>query len=245
MEHFFTAPDKIRDDFILIDGSDVNHIANVLRMRPGDRLMISDGEGSDYTCEISRIEEDGIYCSILSSALSRSEPSVKFFLFQGLPKSDKFETIIRKSVELGVYEMIPTVTARSVVKYDDKKKKAKQQRWQKISESAAKQSRRGIIPQVREIVSFKTALEYASPLDMILIPYENFKDMKSTKETISRIKPGMSVGIFIGPEGGFETSEVDAAAAAGAKPISLGSRILRTETAPLALLSILMFALEE
>ncbi len=245
MNHFFTAPDHIDGEKIYIEGSDVRHMRDVLRMCAGDELLISDGEGTDYVCEISVISEAQITCRIISRESSGTEPSVKFYLFQGLPKADKLEHVIQKSVELGVYRIIPTQTARSVVKYDDKKKQAKRERWQKIAESAAKQSRRGIIPEVCGITSFEEALKTAESLDMVLIPYENFKDMKSTKEIISSIRPGMNVGIFVGPEGGFETAEVDKAVKAGAKCISLGSRILRTETAPLMLLSVLMYETEK
>jgi len=245
MNHFFTEPGNIADGRIFIDGSHVNHIKNVLRMKPDEELLISDGTGKDYLCRISDISDHEIICSIISEEVCRSEPTVRFYLFQGLPKADKMEMIIQKSVELGVYSIIPVETARSVVKYDDKKKKNRVERWQKISEGAAKQSGRGIIPEVSEITSFKNALKVAAGLDMILIPYEYFKDMKATREAIGRIKPGMSVGIFIGPEGGFAGEEVDSAVSAGAERICLGSRILRTETAPLMLLSVLMFSLEE
>ena len=245
MNHFFTEPGNIADGRIFIDGSDVNHIKNVLRMKPDEELLISDGTGKDYLCRISDISDREIICTIVSEEVCRSEPMVKFFLFQGLPKADKMEMIIQKSVELGVYSIIPVETARSVVKYDDKKKKNRVERWQKIAEGAARQSGRGIIPEVAEITSLKNALKAASELDMILIPYENFKDMKATREAIGRIKPGMSVGIFIGPEGGFAGEEVDSAVSGGAERICLGSRILRTETAPIMLLSVLMFSLEE
>lgn len=245
MNHFFTEPGNVADGRIFISGSDVNHIKNVLRMKPEEELMISDGTGKDYLCRISDISENEIVCGIISEDVSRSEPSVKFFLFQGLPKADKMEMIIQKSVELGVYEIIPVETSRSVVKYDDKKKKNRQERWQKIAEGAAKQSGRGIIPEVVSVMNFREALKKAEGLDIVLIPYENFKDMKTTREVISRIRPGMSVGMFIGPEGGFATEEVDRAVESGAERISLGSRILRTETAPLMLLSVLMFSVEE
>lgn len=250
MNHFFVKPENILTDSIIIDGTDVNHIKNVLRMREGEQLLISDGAGSDYTCSISSIFENEIHCSIETREAAGTEPSVKFYLFQGMPKADKLEHIIQKSVELGVHKIIPVETARCVVKYDPKKRKSKLERWQKIAESAAKQSRRGIIPQVEDIMTFKSALKYASDLDLVLIPYENYKDMKATKEIISAIKPGMSVGIFVGPEGGFEQSEVELACmspsegGADARQISLGSRILRTETAPLMLLSVLMFNME-
>ena len=189
-------------------------------------------------------------CEILTQKPSGNESPVKFYLFQGLPKADKFEHIIQKSVELGVYEIIPVITARSIVKYDEKKKAAKVERWERIAQSAAKQSRRGIIPRVREITDFRNALKEAALLDLVLIPYENYKDMKTTRDIISQIRPGMSVGIFVGPEGGFEQEEVELAKAdvqnegACAREICLGSRILRTETAPLMLLSVLTFNLE-
>lgn len=243
MHHFFINAEYVNNE-IVIRGSDVNHIRNVLRMKTGEELLLSDGSGTDYHCVIDRFadEEDAVVCRVLDQETSRSEPTVQFFLFQGLPKADKFEHIIQKAVELGVYEIIPVETARSVVKYDEKKRLAKQSRWQKIAEGAAKQSHRGIIPEVKPVMSFPEAAAYAGDLDVVLIPYENYKDMKATKEQIAKIRPGMRVGIFIGPEGGFEPSEAEFS---GAIPISLGSRILRTETAPLMLLSVLMFALEE
>ncbi len=246
MNHFFVSGISERDGLVRITGDDVNHIKNVLRMKAGDELLISDGEGTDYHCSISAFENEEVLCQVIDTESSCTEPTVQFYLFQGLPKSDKLEHVIQKSVELGVYEVIPVEMARSVVKYDAKKQKAKQERWQKIAEGAAKQSRRGIIPEVKSPMSMAKALEYAKEnLDLILVPYENFKNMKSTKEVINSIKPGMKVGFFVGPEGGFEPSEVKAAEEAGAVEISLGSRILRTETAPLMLLSVLMFQMEE
>ena len=249
MNHFFVRPEDVRKEegIICISGSDVNHILNVLRMKTGEELLLSDGEGYDYHCSITAFEEDGekcVVCEIMDTVTNRSEPAAKFYLFQGLPKADKFEHIIQKSVELGVYEIIPLETSRCVVKYDAKKQKSKAERWGKIAESAAKQSHRGVIPEVRPVMKLQEALDYARDLDLILIPYENYKDVKATKETLGKIKAGMRIGIFIGPEGGFEQSEVELAANSGAVPISLGNRILRTETAPLMLLSVLTFQLE-
>ena len=245
MYHFFTTQANIGAGRVLIEGTDVNHIKNVLRMKTGEEILVSDGEGTDYVCEIAEMADDEIICRITGEGASLSECPVRFYLFQGLPKSDKFEHIIQKSVELGVYEIIPVNTARTVVKYDDKKAKSKTERWQKIAESAAKQSRRGIIPEVRPVMTFKEAVKYAGEnLSLNIIPYENFKDMKTTKEILSQIEPGMSVGIFIGPEGGLEEKEVLLANEMGIRSISLGNRILRTETAPLMLLSVLTFALE-
>ena len=244
MYHFFTSPENIGGGQVQITGPDVNHIRNVLRMKAGEELLVSDGSGTDYTCRIAEITDSSVVCEVVGEGASLSECPVRFCLFQGLPKADKFEHIIQKAVELGVYEIIPVQTARSIVKYDDRKAAAKRERWQKISESAAKQSRRGIVPEVREIMTFKEAVAEAAGLDMNIIPYENFKDMKSTREILAEIRPGMSVGIFVGPEGGFEEKEVAMANEAGIRSISLGNRILRTETAPLMLLSVLTFALE-
>ena len=245
MYHFFAIPENIGQDTIVIEGMDVNHIKNVLRLKTDDELLISDGTGTDYICSIKEISDQEILCNIKEKGSAGTESSVSFYLFQGLPKSDKLEFIIQKSVELGVYEIIPTATKRSIVKYDPKKLKAKLERWQKISEGAAKQSRRGIVPEVKNVMTLKEALKYAGQLDLVLIPYENFKDMKVTKEILSDIKPGMRVGIFIGPEGGWAPEEIEeAVSSAAARPISLGSRILRTETAPVMLLSVLTFNLE-
>ena len=154
------------------------------------------------------------------------------------------EMIVQKAVELGVYEIIPVATKRAVVKLDDKKAAKKVERWQAISEGGAKQSGRNVIPEVKQVMSFKEALQYAKELDVLLVPYELAEGMAETKSIISAIKPGQSVGFFIGPEGGFETSEVELAIENGAKAITLGKRILRTETAGLTTLSILMYHLE-
>ena len=251
MYHFFISPGTVMDHTIRIEGSDVNHIRNVLRMKPGEKILLSDGSGNDYTCSIVELSEKEVICDILSKEASGSEPRIRVTLFQGLPKADKLEHIIQKSVELGVWQIVPVETSRTIVKYDAKKQKAKQERWQKISESAAKQSRRGIIPQVEPVMPFSEALRYAQQMDLVLIPYENYKDMKATREILASLKPGMHIGIFVGPEGGFEQEEVLRACSnadeggANARQISLGSRILRTETAPLMLLSVIMFQMEQ
>ncbi|MBR3004734.1 MAG: 16S rRNA (uracil(1498)-N(3))-methyltransferase [Lachnospiraceae bacterium] len=245
MYHFFIDPGNISGEKVYIEGGDVNHIKNVLRMQAGEQIMVSDGEGSDYLCEIESMTEQEVICSVLGKEVSSSECSVKFYLFQGLPKSDKLEHVIQKSVELGVYEIIPTNMSRCIVKYDDKKLKNKLSRWQGIAESAAKQSHRGVIPEVKPVMNYFDALKYAEKkCDMILVPYENHKGMKETKEILAEIKPGMSVAIFVGPEGGFADKEIEMAEQADARIITLGNRILRTETAPLMLLSVLTFMLE-
>ena len=245
MQRFFVEPHQIDGERheIHITGSDVNHIVNVLRMKKGEELWISDKE-KEYHCVIENAGEDEVLLHILYVQEPDYELKNRIYLFQGLPKADKMELIIQKAVELGAYEVIPVETRRCVVKLDGKKAAKKVDRWQQIAESAAKQSKRMLIPHVHEVITFKEALKYAESMDIRLIPYELAKGMPETKEILAAIEPGQSIGIFIGPEGGFEEKEVKAAIEGGAKPITLGRRILRTETAGLAILSVLMFQLE-
>lgn len=245
MHHFFVSPTQIEEKTITILGTDVNHIKNVLRMQPGEELNISSGEDSlEYRCRIRDISPDSVKLEIMWKQELECELPSRIYLFQGLPKSDKMEWIIQKAVELGVYEIIPVATKRAVVKLDAKKAENKRKRWQQIAEGAAKQSKRMVIPQIHQVINFSQALEYASKLDVKMIPYELAKGMGETREFFSKIPAGASIGIFIGPEGGFEETEVGQAMEVGAKPITLGKRILRTETAGMTVLSILMFLLE-
>ena len=208
-------------------------------------MSLSDGQGTDYFCRIQSMERDVIRLSIENSWKSYVELPVRLYLFQGLPKGEKMELIIQKVVELGAYEIIPVRTNRAIVKLDAKKEAKKIARWQQIAESGAKQSGRGMIPAVKPVMGLAEALAYAKSLDGILIPYEKAEGIKKTREIIAGLKGKKSVGIFIGPEGGFDEAEVEAAMAAGAVPVTLGRRILRTETAGLTMLSILMFEFEE
>ena len=246
MQRFFVDPCQIDEagHQIHITGTDVNHIVNVLRMRTGEELWVSDGAKKEYHCTIEAFGGDEVLLHILYAQEPDYELPSRIYLFQGLPKADKMELIIQKAVELGACEIVPVETRRCVVRLDGKKAAKKTERWQQIAESAAKQSKRMKIPAVREPMTWKNALKYAGDLDVLLIPYELAKGMEETKKLLSQIRPGQSVGIFIGPEGGFEESEVAEAMEAGAKPITLGHRILRTETAGLAILSVLMFQLE-
>ena len=244
MYHFFVTPEQVEEDRIKIIGSDVNHIKNVLRMKRGEEVQISDGNNKKYLCELEQITAEEVCAIIKEELVTDTELPSKIYLFQGLPKSDKMELIIQKAVELGAYEIVPVATKRAVVKLDDKKAGKKVERWNGISESAAKQSGRSVVPKVDEVLSYEKAIQYATQLDVILIPYELADNMNQTKQVIESIRPGQSIGIFIGPEGGFETSEVECAIAHGAKVITLGKRILRTETAGLTTLSILMYHLE-
>ena len=244
MHHFFVTPEQVKENEIWVEGMDVNHIKNVLRMKVGEELHISDGNNKKYLCEIESMSAEQVKVLIKEVLESDTELPSKIYLFQGLPKSDKMELIVQKAVELGVYEIIPVATKRAVVKLDDKKAGKKVERWNSIAEGGAKQSGRNIVPKVANVMPYKEALRYAENLDVVLIPYELAEGMAETRAIISSIQPGQSVGIFIGPEGGFETAEVEQALAMGAKAVTLGKRILRTETAGLTTLSILMYHLE-
>ncbi len=244
MHHFFVTPDQVGDGFCRITGQDVNHIRNVLRMKAGERIGIRDGISRNYICVLEEIGEQEITARIMKEEAGNSELSARLCLFQGLPKGDKMEFVIQKAVELGASEIIPVSTRRTVVKLDGRKAEAKVKRWNAIAESGAKQSGRMVVPQVKSVMSFKEALAYAGKMDYNLIPYELAEGMEGTRRILAGIRPGMQVGIFIGPEGGFDVEEVEQAREAGLHPITLGRRILRTETAGMAVLSILMFQLE-
>lgn len=244
MQQFFAEPSWIRENKIYMQGADVNHIKNVLRMKPGEDVRVNDGRGKTYLCCISSYEEQTAVLDILKELDSDTELPSRIILFQGLPKGDKMEWIVQKAVELGAYSIVPFAAKRSVVKLDEKKAAKKQARWQLIAKGAAEQSGRGIIPEVSTVRTFAEALGMAGELDVVLIPYELEEGMKETVRILEEIAPGQSVGIFIGPEGGFEEEEVERAKAAGAHAVTLGKRILRTETAGLTALSILMYHLE-
>lgn len=243
MYNFFVTPDKREQNRFFISGSDFNHIKNVLRMAEGEEFFVS-CEGSSHLCRISGFMGESVVAEIIEENCNNTELPIKIYLFQGLPKSDKMELIIQKAVELGVCKVVPCEMSRCVVKLEEKKKKSKKERWQAISESAAKQSKRNTVPEIMDVMSFKQALEFSKKLDILLVPYENARGMAATKEALSKIKSGMSVGIFIGPEGGFDESEIALAESAGALTVSLGERILRTETAAITAVGMCMLYAE-
>ena len=245
MHRFFAEPGQIGEKEIVITGADVNHIRNVLRMRADEEVLIADGQGAEYRCKLTDLGENEVLAQILWKLDGNAELASAVTLFQGLPKSDKMDLIVQKCVELGVDRIVPVSTKRAVVKLDAKKEETRLKRWNTISESAAKQSGRGVIPEVSGVMSFEKALEEAKKLEVLLIPYERAEHMAETRRVMGEIRPGQSVGVFIGPEGGFEESEVEEAVAAGAKAITLGKRILRTETAGLAVMAMLSYLLEE
>lgn len=244
MHHFFVKPEQIENGLVAITGPDVNHGKNVLRMKPGEELFISDGTGRDYRCQIRSLDPEQILADILEQEPEGRELPSAITLYQGLPKSDKMELIIQKAVELGVSRIVPVATKYAVVKLDAKKEESKRKRWQAIAESAAKQSKRSRIPEVSPVLSLHEALREAAAGDVGFFAYEHQDGMAGTRRELSRVKAGQEIAVFVGPEGGFEKDEVLAAEAAGIRPVSLGKRILRTETAGLALLSVLMMKLE-
>ncbi len=237
MPKFFVPKENISDDEILITGEDVLHIKRVLRMREGEELMLCDSKGYDYRTEISKIGDKEICCDILEKIKSETEPNIHVRLFQGLPKASKMDYIIQKTTELGISKIVPCALARCVSKPEGDKKTA---RWQKIAEEAAKQSGRGIIPEVTNAVKLTDAIEMLKDMDLAFAAYE-CEENRSIKSVLVGKKDVKSVGFIIGPEGGFERSEIEKLESAGVLPVSLGKRILRTETAGEAVLAMVMY----
>lgn len=246
MYQFFIETSQIAEDQIRILGKDVNHMKNVLRMKPGEEIRVTDSETSrSYRCEVAELYGETVVCHILAEEEEGSELPVRIYLFQGLPKADKMELIIQKAVELGVYQIIPTACRRCVVKLDPKKEKTKLARWQQIVEAAAKQSKRSLIPEIMPVISLREAFARSQKMQVRLIPYERAEGMEKTREILKGIRPGDEVAVFIGPEGGFEEAEIEEAMKAQIKPVTLGKRILRTETAGMTVLAFLLYQLEQ
>ncbi len=227
---------------VTIVGEDVHHIRNVLRMHPGEKIRVST-DGGGYFCVISEINEDAVVAEILEKDEKGTELGKDILLFQGLPKGDKMELIIQKCTELGVTQIIPVAMKHCVVKLDEKKAAAKVNRWQSIAESAAKQSKRSRIPKVHMPVSFDKALSMMRECDVRMLPYENAEGMRATADVLSGITPDHRIAVMIGPEGGFDKEEIDKAREC-ADIISLGRRILRTETAGFTTMALIMYHLE-
>ena len=245
MYHFFVNKNQITDHTVIIEGTDYNYIKNVLRMREGEEISVGNGEDeNEYRCMIERFEEDRVICRIMFVKEANVELPSKVILYQCLPKADKMEMIIQKCVELGVSEIVPVASKRCVVKLDDKKASSKITRWQSIAEAAGKQSKRAIVPIIGQVKTFREALNDSQRADVKLIPYELAEGMDATKNAFENLKPGQTIAIFIGPEGGFDESEIDEAVKADIKPISLGRRILRTETAGMTVLAWIGYKLE-
>ncbi len=248
MPKFFVKTNQIQGKNIIIQDEDVNHIKNVLRAKVEDKIHICDYQTSkNYMCKIEKIEDMCINCQIIEEIHSSVEPHIHVSIFQGLPKADKMEFVIQKAVELGVYDITPIEMKRCVVKLNEKDKKKKIQRWQKISEVAAKQSGRDRIPVVNEIINTNTLCEKFKDYDLVFVAYENEKE-HSLKQELKKIQKRnnkeMKIAVIIGPEGGIDKEEIEKFEKHTAKIITLGNRILRTETVALNVLSIIMYELD-
>lgn len=249
MYQFFVEESQINIETkrVFIEGPDVNHIKNVLRMKPGEEVNISNGsDGKEYRCAILDMNDSVVNLELRFIKEDGNELPVDVTLYQGLPKADKMELIIQKCVELGVRRIVPVAMKRCVVKLEEKKASSKVSRWQSIAEAAAKQSKRGIIPEIGQVMSFGESLSESEKCDVRLLPYEmaDADAMDKTRAVFSGLKPGQKVSVFIGPEGGFDDSEIEKAKNAGMEIITLGKRILRTETAGMMVMSFIVFATE-
>lgn len=247
MRKFFVKNENIQKNIIKIFGSDVNHIKNVLRLKSSDEIQICNQETSqNYICQISSITNDFIETKILEEIESVAEGNIELHIFQGLPKADKMELIIQKGTELGVAKFIPVNFKRSIVKISKKDEIKKIERWQKIAEVAAKQSHRDLVPEVQNMINIKEICSLIQEYDIVLVAYEEeLKNyIKNELLTIKDTKDKLKIAVVIGPEGGIEKEEIEILKNAGAKVISLGKRILRTETVVLQIVSIIMYELE-
>lgn len=247
MPKFFINNNQIDNNTIIITGADVNHISNVLRMKIGEEIQVCDTEtANNYIVKLQNFEKEKIFCEIIKKIESEAESNINLKIFQGIPKSDKMELIIQKSTELGVKEIIPVQMERCVSKITSKDEKKKIERWQKIAEMASKQSGRDIIPKISNSIKIKDICKLINELDILIVPYEKAENY-TFKDAIEEIKnkniKEPSIGIVIGPEGGFDYNEIELLKNAGAKIVTLGKRILRTETVALAMSSVIMYEL--
>lgn len=244
MYQFFVPPEQIqaRETYATITGADVHHIKDVARLKVGENIRVSTEGGKSYLCKIVELSDTFVQAEILSEAANTELPA-EVVLFQALPKGDRMETIVEKTVELGVTKIVPVAMRYCVVRLDEKKAGKKRERWQLLAESAAKQSKRSRVAEIAPVVPFAEAIREFLRCDLRLVPYENARGMTGTKEVLSALEPQGRIGILIGPEGGFapeELSEVEQ----DARLLSLGKRILRTDTAAITALSMIMLALE-
>lgn len=237
MPKFFI--ENISGDSITINGGDVAHITRVLRLGVGDELILCDGKGFDYRAVIKSADNSGILCDITEKTECPAEPNIEVTLFQGIPKSSKMEYIIQKNTELGISHIVPAELLRCVSKLDKKSDK-KVERWQKIANEAAKQSGRGVVPEVKKPMGLDEILKKANEFDIFFVPYE-CEDTTNIRTVLTSKKDVKTVGFMIGPEGGFDLEEIDKIRNAGIKTVTLGKRILRTETAGEAVLSMIMY----
>ena len=249
MPKFFVTNEQVNQEEIKIIGKDINHIKNVLRKKIGENLIVCNQDTFiDYICEIVEYKENQIKCKIIQKLKTNSESNVEVTIFQGLPKSDKMEFIIQKAVELGTYDITPVEMKRCIVKLTDTDKRKKIERWQKIAEVAAKQCGRNRIPKINDVISIKNICNLCQKYDIVIVAYENEKEnkLKYELEKIKLLKTTkIKIAILIGPEGGFDLEEIEMLKESGSKIVTLGNRILRTETVAINMLSIIMYELEK
>lgn len=249
MPKFFVSDGQVKEDIgeIQITGTDVNHLRNVLRVKNGDKVEICNPfNQQNYYCQIKEIHKEYIDTTILEKIYETVESNVKVTIFQGIPKAEKMEWIIQKAVELGVYDIVPVEMKRCVVKLKEKDVDKKIQRWQKISEVAAKQCGRNLIPKIHPVMTSKNIGDQIKQYDVVLVAYEEEKVATLKQELLKlKQKEDIKIGIVIGPEGGLESKDVEMWREKGAKIITLGKRILRTETVALQCLSVIMYELEK
>lgn len=247
MYKFFINEEQIEEDEIRIIGEDVNHIKNVLRLTIGENICICNKETSkSFMCKILSFDNSEVKCEVLEEILKTTEPNTYIHIFQGLPKSDKFEWIIEKCTEIGVKEITPVFMKRTIVKLDEKDRNKKLSRWQKVAEVASKQSKRDCILSVNPIINFQNIFEKLKDYDILLVAYENEKE-NALKTVISKLKKreNIKIAVIIGPEGGIDETEINLCKENNFIPVTLGKRILRTETAPIVIASNILYELED
>lgn len=245
MPKFFTARENITDSQIRIESEDAKHIKKVLRLGEGDKITVCDGRGIDYTASINTIGQNEILCDIIDKQECESEPKVNVTLYQGLPKAAKMDYIIQKTTELGICRIVPVKLSRCVVKLENESaERKKTERWQRISYEAAKQSGRGVVPEVTMPMTLDEVIGDIKNTDLVFVPYECETEVR-LRDVIDNIGDIKSASFIIGPEGGFDITEIEKLQSAGIKTITLGRRILRTETAGEAVLAMLMYGLGE
>lgn len=246
MPKFFVKDNQISGNVINIMGTDVNHIANVLRLKTGDEIQVcNEDKGVNYNTKIIEINKENVKCSILETMESNAEAGIHINILQGLPKAEKMELIIQKCTELGVKEITPVEMERCIVKLDGKSENKKLERWQKIAEVAAKQSGRDLIPKINNVTNIKNICNMLEDYDIVLVPYENEKNT-TLKEVLEKVpKKNLKIAIVIGPEGGFEEKEIKMLGQSNCEIITLGNRILRTETVAIAMTSVILYELAD
>ena len=242
MQQIFVDQSVKIDDTFMVEGEDARHLLQVLRMRQGEQLRVSTHEGDNYLCQIESADKGQVTLRVLEEVAS-TELGKRIYLFQAIPKGDRMETVIEKAVELGVYEIIPVEMKYCVVKLDDKKKASRLKRYQSIAEAAAKQSKRSSIPKIHDFMTYAEAVTYARQCDECIVPYECAEGMEATKRVLAQMTDATNISIMIGPEGGFADEEIEAVRE-DMDVISLGSRILRTDTAAITTMSMVMLAIE-